>query len=176
MKTYIASFDIGKVNFAFYVEEIDTGELENMTTIPKNRRYKSDGTPTEDFEKLISSIYLSGNRVLYKNLNLTGGTEKSKYLDPKIYHNMIKELYYNIFKMAPNMDLIKKIPEDFYAPCVIAQQFIELYERYSKIITQKQKDIEQILIDLANHRIKTSQDKIKDYLKKLEFYNKEKIH
>ena len=87
---------------------------------------------------------------------------------------MIKELYYNIFKIEPNMDLIKKIPEDLYAPCVIAQQFIELYERYSKNITQKQKDIEQILINLANNQIKTSQDKIKDYLKKLEFYNKEK--
>jgi hypothetical protein len=28
---------------------------------------------------------------------------------------------------------------------------------------------------LANQRIKTSQDKIKDYLRKLEFYNKEKV-
>lgn len=100
MKTYIASFDIGKVNFAFYVEEVDTRELEVMTTIPKNRRYKSDGTPTEDFERLISSIYLTGNTILYKNLNLTEGTEKSKYLDPKIYHNMIKELdkYRDIFE------------------------------------------------------------------------------
>ena len=69
---------------------------------------------------------------------------------------MIEELYYNIFKMEPNKDLINKIPEDFYAPCVIAQQFIELYERYSKIITQKQKDIDQILIDLALNHIKTS--------------------
>ena len=99
MTTYIASFDIGKVNFAFYVEEVDTRELEKMTTIPKNRRYKSDGTPTDDFERLISSIYLAGNTILYKNLNLTIGTEKSKYLDPKIYCNMITELdkYRDIF-------------------------------------------------------------------------------
>ena len=99
MTTYIASFDIGKVNFAFYVEEVDTLELEKMTTIPKNRRYKSDGAPTDDFERLISSIYLNGNTILYKNLNLTVGTEKSKYLDPKIYYNMIRELdkYKDIF-------------------------------------------------------------------------------
>ena len=99
MTTYIASFDIGKVNFAFYVEEIDIKELEKLTTIPKNHRYKFDGTPTDDFEKLISSVYLTGNTVLYKNLDLTKGTEKSKYLDPKIYTNMISEMdkYKEIF-------------------------------------------------------------------------------
>jgi len=90
-------------------------------------------------------------------------------------HKMIKDLYYNIFKKYPNQKLIDAIPEDQYAPCVIAQQFIELYERYSKVIDSKQKEIDQILIDLASNTIKTSQDKIKDYLKKLEFYNKEKV-
>ncbi len=89
-------------------------------------------------------------------------------------HKMIEELYFNIFKTRPDMELINNIPEDFYAPCVIAQQFIELYERYSKVINNKQKEIDQILIDLAQQKIKTSQDKIKDYLKKLEYYNKEK--
>ena len=63
-----------------------------------------------------------------------------------------------------------------FDPGVIAKQFIELYEKYSRVIDKKDKEIEQILIDLATGSIKTSQDKIKDYLKKLEFYNKEKVH
>lgn len=138
-----------------------------------------DGTGSKD--GMIIFINLNDPSKIFKSTNIE---DLALFRDRRVNllltfeycnHNMIKELYYNIFKMEPNMDLIKKIPEDFYAPCVIAQQFIELYERYSKIITHKQKDIEQILIDLANQRIKTSQDKIKDYLKKLEFYNKEKI-
>lgn len=92
MTTCIASFDIGKKNFAFYVEEVDTRELEKLTTIPKNRRYRPDGTPTDEFEKLISTIYLTGNTVLYRNLDLTEGAKKGKYLDSVIYHNMISAL------------------------------------------------------------------------------------
>lgn len=99
MTTYIASFDIGKKNFAFYVEEVDTTELLALTSIPKNRRYGYDGLPTEDFQELISSVYLSGNTVLYKNLDLTAGSNKGKYLDSIIYRNMITALdnYKNIF-------------------------------------------------------------------------------
>lgn len=138
-----------------------------------------DGTGSKD--GMIVFINLNDPSKIFKSTNIE---DLALFRDRRVNllltfeycnHNMIKELYYNIFKMEPNMDLIKKIPEDFYAPCVIAQQFIELYERYSKIITHKHKEIEQILIDLANQRIKTSQDKIKDYLRKLEFYNKEKV-
>ena len=39
MTTYIASFDIGKKNFAFYVEEVNIDVLGKMTSIPKNKRY-----------------------------------------------------------------------------------------------------------------------------------------
>ena len=139
-----------------------------------------DGTGSKD--GMIVFINLNDPSKIFKSTNIE---DLALFRDRRVNllltfeycnHKMIRELYYNIFKMEPNIDLIKNIPEDFYAPCVIAQQFIELYERYSKIINQKQKEIDSILIDLANHRIKTSQDKIKDYLKKLEFYNKEKIH
>jgi hypothetical protein len=138
-----------------------------------------DGTGSKD--GLIVFINLNDPSKIFKSTNIE---DLALFRDRRVNllltfeycnHTMIKELYYNIFKMEPNMDLIKMIPEDFYAPCVIAQQFIELYERYSKNIVHKQKDIDQILIDLANQKIKTSQDKIKDYLKKLEFYNKEKL-
>ena len=138
-----------------------------------------DGTGSKD--GLIVFLNLNDPSKIFKSTNIE---DLALFRDRRVNllltfeycnHKMIKELYYNIFKMEPKMELIEKIPEDFYAPCVIAQQFIELYEKYSKTITQKQKEIDSILIDLANGSIKTSQDKIKDYLKKLEFYNKEKI-
>ena len=138
-----------------------------------------DGTGSKD--GLIVFINLNDPSKIFKSTNIE---DLALFRDRRVNllltfeycnHKMIEELYYNILKMEPNKDLIKKIPEDFYAPCVIAQQFIELYEKYSTNIIYKQKDIEQILIDLASNRIKTSQDKIKDYLKKLEYYNKEKI-
>ena len=99
MTTYIASFDIGKKNFAFYVEEINTNDLEKMSTIPKNKRYNPDATPKDEFQTIISNVYLNGNKILYKNLDLTEGTKKGKYLDSLIYHNMIDALdtYKDIF-------------------------------------------------------------------------------
>jgi hypothetical protein len=99
MTTYIASFDIGKKNFAFYVEEVNIDVLEKMTSIPKNKRYNVDGTPKDEFQTLISNVYLTGNKILYKNLDLTEGTKKEKYLDSLIYHNMIEALdtYKDVF-------------------------------------------------------------------------------
>jgi len=37
-KLWIASFDIGKVNFAFYIEEINKNSLDLIVNIPKNKR------------------------------------------------------------------------------------------------------------------------------------------
>lgn len=83
MTTTIASFDIGKCNFAFYIEEFDSDKLSSL---------KSTKREGKDFEDIMSTIYLNGNKVLYRNLDLTVGTEKRKYLDKKIYTNMITEL------------------------------------------------------------------------------------
>ena len=83
MTTTIASFDIGKCNFAFYIEEFDSDKLSSL---------KSTKREGKDFEDIMSTIYLNGNKVLYRNLDLTIGTEKRKYLDKKIYTNMITEL------------------------------------------------------------------------------------
>ena len=88
MTTYIVSFDIGKCNFALYIEEFDSNKLSSIKTIPKLKRYTPSGLPTDEFENVMSSVYLNGNKVLYKNLDLTQGTEKNKYLDKKIFINM----------------------------------------------------------------------------------------
>ncbi len=93
-----------------------------------------------------------------------------KYCD----HDMIAGIYKNIFHKDPNMTLIKMIREDYYAPCVIAQQFITLYEKYGGKIDDKQSEIENILVNLANNKIETNQDKIISYINTLKEYNKEK--
>ena len=88
----VASFDIGKCNFAFYIEEFSVSKLNTLKSIPKLHRHTDSGEFTESFQEVISSVYLNGNKILYKNVDLTEGTEKSKYLDKKIYMNMYKVL------------------------------------------------------------------------------------
>jgi hypothetical protein len=76
----IVSFDIGKKNFAFVVEE------ENDENDEKN-----------------------GKIILFKNLDLTIDTNKKLYLDPKIFHNMYTELEkYTSFWEKCNVILIEK--------------------------------------------------------------------
>lgn len=86
--TFVASFDIGKSNFAFCVEEFDADELLALQNIPKNARYNANGSPTEQFVTLLGSISTNGTTILFKNLDLTQNTNKTKYLDTKIFSNM----------------------------------------------------------------------------------------
>lgn len=90
--TFVASFDIGKCNFAFYIEEFNATELSALQNIPKNSRFNLDGSPKEEFTNLLQTISTNGTTVLYKNLDLTENTNKSKYLDKKIFSNMILAL------------------------------------------------------------------------------------
>lgn len=89
-------------------------------------------------------------------------------------HKMISGIYKSIFKNEPDSKLIKMIPEDYYAPCVVAQQFISFFEKYGGHIQNKSDEIEQILINLAKKEIETNQDKIVSYIKTLKQYNEKK--
>jgi len=89
---YVISFDIGKCNFAFYIEEFDEKKLDALGSIPKIKRFNPDGTPADDYEKLLSEICMNGNTILFQNLDLTAGTEKNKYLDQRVCLNMITSL------------------------------------------------------------------------------------
>jgi len=86
----IASFDIGKKNFAFTVADIDLDKLKKIKNIPKKDRYNVDGTCTKEFASILHKIYKSGDVLLLSNNDLTGDTNKKLYLDPKIYHNLIE--------------------------------------------------------------------------------------
>jgi len=89
---FVISFDIGKCNFAFYIEEFDETKLSQLQNIPKIKRFNTDGTATAEFQEILSSVYLNGNTILYQNLDLTKNTDKDKYLDQKVCFNMITEL------------------------------------------------------------------------------------
>ena len=84
----IASFDIGKKNFCFYIEEFNLTSLKNIKNIPKESRYNPNGTPTNKMKEILDQICLNGKTVLHKNTDLTYNCEKGKYLDPETFHNM----------------------------------------------------------------------------------------
>ena len=85
---WIASFDIGKINFAFCIEEIDTTELQKIPNIVLKTRYNEDGTPTSDMNKILEQVYNNGKIILFKNSNLTTNCIKGSYLDPETFHNL----------------------------------------------------------------------------------------
>ena len=93
-----------------------------------------------------------------------------KYCD----HKMISGIYEKIFGIQPDMDKIKKIPEDYYSPCVVTQQFISFFEKYGGKIKGKEYEIDQIMNNFINGKIETNQRKILSYIETLKRYNKEK--
>lgn len=94
MTTRICSFDIGKKNFAFCIEEIDTKKITALK--PKlsllSMRYNRDGTPTEELQEILNIIFSEGKIVLYQNLDLTFECDQKAQLDPKTFYNMIDAL------------------------------------------------------------------------------------
>jgi hypothetical protein len=117
MSIYIASFDLGKKNFAFCVEEVDIEALKKIKNISSSARYNEDGTCTEKMEKILEGVYHTGKIVLYKNLNLTNNCDPKKKLDPETFYNMIDELdkyieYWDkcsIFVLEEQMSFGKKL-------------------------------------------------------------------
>ena len=87
-KIWVSSFDIGKKNFAFYIEEFDQEEISNINKIPKQNRYNPDGTPTSKMTIVIKKIYNNGKTILFKNCDLTKNCSKGSYLDPETFHNL----------------------------------------------------------------------------------------
>ena len=94
-----------------------------------------------------------------------------KYCD----HEMIAGIYEKIFGKCADIEQIKKIPEDYYSPCVVAQQFISFFEKYGGKIDGKEEEINKIMQNFAIGKIETNQTKILSYIDTLKKYNKEKI-
>lgn len=78
---WIASFDIGRKNFCFYIEEID---VPTLRTIKQNNaeiktKYNIDGTPTDDFSSVIDQIFSIGSSILLQNNTLSDKTHDAMY-------------------------------------------------------------------------------------------------
>jgi hypothetical protein len=85
---WVASFDIGKKNFAFYIEEFNKSDIMNLPRLPIANRYNPDGTTTPAFESIIKKVCVNGKSIIFQNTDLTDGCKKGSYLDPETYHNM----------------------------------------------------------------------------------------
>jgi hypothetical protein len=85
---WVASFDIGKKNFSFYIEEFNIDDIRSIDNIPKSSRFYPNGTPTPKFNNILTSLYKIGSKILLENVDLTYDCESKVYLDTKIMYNM----------------------------------------------------------------------------------------
>lgn len=89
---WVASFDIGKKNFSFYIEEFSRNELINIPKIPKKNMFNMDGTCSEIFQETINKVFLNGKKILLENVDLTENCDQRCYLDSKTFYNMTELL------------------------------------------------------------------------------------
>jgi len=66
---WIACFDIGVVNFALYIEEINPKDFSSLKPIKK--RYNPNGSVNEDFNPCFNKLYSFGKKVLFDLVELT---------------------------------------------------------------------------------------------------------
>lgn len=91
-KIWCASFDIGKKNFSFYVEEIDLSYLETIADVSPKLRYNTNGSPTDVFTDLLDHLFTDGKTILLENVDITANCDKKVTLDPETFHNMTEIL------------------------------------------------------------------------------------
>jgi hypothetical protein len=86
---WAASFDIGSKNFAFYIEQYDSEELDNMILPPETRRYNIDGTCTDEFRLSVNNIARGSRTILFKNTDISGGISyKSNLMNEELFNKM----------------------------------------------------------------------------------------
>ena len=85
---WLASFDIGKRNFCFYVEEVNMEDMRRLRNVASAERFNPDGTPTAEFGLLLDQVCSNGRTVLLKNSDLAARSDSSKYIDSEVFHNM----------------------------------------------------------------------------------------
>jgi hypothetical protein len=106
---WICSIDIGKKNFCFYIEEICLKKMKKINNIDYEKRYNENGTTTLEMKNILDNVSKNGKTILHINKDLTEGTDKKKYLDKKIYVNMINHLdFYNEYFNKCNIFIIEE--------------------------------------------------------------------
>lgn len=89
---WVASFDIGRKNFAFCIEEINVSKLNSIENIPTKNRYHKNGTLQDTFNEIINEICMNGRIILLQHTSLMDNVDSSKHLDPKIMINLTNYL------------------------------------------------------------------------------------
>ncbi len=86
-KIRIASFDIGKKNFAFCIEEVDLSQLLQIKNVPLQKRYTNNNTPTELFQECLNKVYTTAKTLTHVNSDLTKDCDRKLELDPITFSN-----------------------------------------------------------------------------------------
>jgi hypothetical protein len=141
---WIASFDIGHVNFAFYIKEINQNKLSKIKNIKKEERYNEDATPTIDMTKILNNIFQNGKTIIYKNSNISNNCVNGKQLDTETFHNMFDLLdkyseYWDkccSFIVEKQMDFgkMKRNPKALKLGHYCQSYFVFRYGRFKQVI------------------------------------------
>jgi hypothetical protein len=141
---WIASFDIGHINFAFYIKEINQNKLSKIKNIKKEERYNEDGTPTIDMTKILNTIFQNGKTIIYKNSNISNNCVNGKQLDTETFHNMFDLLdkyseYWDkccSFIVEKQMDFgkMKRNPKALKLGHYCQSYFVFRYGRFKQVI------------------------------------------
>ena len=85
---WVASFDIGKKNFSFYIEEFKLDLIDELSNIPYKERYNDNGTVKDIFLPILDKVCVNGKKIILENHDITQNCDSKAYLDPLTFHNM----------------------------------------------------------------------------------------
>lgn len=85
---WVASFDIGKKNFSFYIEEFNLDLIDELSNIPYKERYNDNGTVKDIFLPILDKVCVNGKKIILENHDITQNCDSKAYLDPLTFHNM----------------------------------------------------------------------------------------
>ncbi len=95
----IASFDVGKKNFAQYIEDVNTATLEELrndyNSLPRSKQRRVKGPMNNEITVLLDAVYLCGTRVDMGVFDLRSAEcvdAKSRGVDMKTRLNIVQHL------------------------------------------------------------------------------------
>jgi hypothetical protein len=139
-KLRIASFDIGKKNFAQYIEEMYIEKLneikEKYKSLPKKLQRRVKGDMNEKIEEILKELFLSGKRIQAGVYDLRDD-KTSQTLDLKTRRNIVNHLM-KFSKIWNSCDII-----------IIEQQFFRAWNVRGKRTAGSQANVDAIKIGEA---------------------------
>ena len=95
---WIASFDIGKKNFALYIEEVDMSLLKNSKikyeSIKTKPLHNLNNSLTDAIKPIYEEIFVNGKTILHLNTDISSGSTSlgTSKVDTCIFYNMLEHL------------------------------------------------------------------------------------